>query len=335
MPSAWLTLPRATVRLVSRRLDVSGVNEDDQKVSRQIPLRDLDRLIVTSGITLTGPALAALMDEEIPVVHLNHSATRFLGTTLSPGSHHAPARLRQYELTLSPARSLPLAAQLIAAKIRNQRRLLQRLCNDRGHDSTTELARLNALHQRALHPGDAPELLGLEGAASATYLSAWARLLPSDFPFEKRSRRPPLNPVNAVLSFISVVLTNELTALLHAHGLDPALPVFHSPDSGRPSLALDLIEPFRPVIVEALTLDLFSRGMLQQQHFQPSEDGGIHLDPIGRQKLILQYEKRVQREFLSTQRQHRTSLRQQFDYAVTDFKSALAPPHDLSPFLIN
>lgn len=335
MPSAWLTLSRATVRLTSRRLDVSGEDHEGEKVARQIPLRDLDRLIVTSGITLTGSALAALLDEDIPVIHMNYYGTRFLGSTLSPASFHAPARLLQYQTTLDPQRSLVMASCLIVAKIRNQRRLLQRLASDRKLDLSADLARLNALHQRARTPIDASELLGFEGAASASYLSAWARLLPDGYPFEKRSRRPPLNAVNATLSFISAILTNEMTALIHAHGLDPALPVFHTPDSTRPSLALDLIEPFRPVIVEALTLDLFSRGILQDEHFAPTEDGGIHLDAVGRKKLILQYEKRLQREFFSTQRQHRTSLRQQFDHTVTLFKSALTPPHDLSPFLIN
>ena len=335
MPSAWFTLPRGTVRLTSLRLDLSGEDHDGEKVSRQVPLRDLDRLIVTSGVTLTGPALAALLDRDIPVIHMNRYGTRCLGTSLSPAAHHAPARLLQFQTTLDATRSLPLAARLINAKIRNQRRLLQRLTNDRKIDAATPLQRLNALTQRSLHPTNAPELLGLEGAASATYLSAWAALLPHDFPYEKRSRRPPLNPVNAVLSFISAVLTNEMTALIHAHGLDPALPVFHSADSGRPSLSLDLVEPFRPVIVEALTLDLFSRSMLQHEHFHPTEDGGIHLSPEGRKKLILQYEKRLQREFFSTHRQHRTSLRQQMDTTVARFKSALAPPHDFSPFLIN
>lgn len=335
MPSAWLTLPRGTARLTSQRLDLTGEDHDGNKISRQIPLHDLDRLIISSGVTLTGPALAALMDHDIPVIHMNYNGTRCLGTSLSPSAHHAPARLLQYQTTLDPTRSLPLAAKLIAAKIRNQRRILQRLTNDRKKDASIALQRLNALIQRATHPGDAPELLGLEGAASATYLSVWASLLPPDFPFEKRSRRPPLNPVNTTLSFISAVLTNEMTALIHAHGLDPALPVFHAPDSGRPSLALDLVEPFRPVIMEALTLDLFSRSMLQQSHFQPTDDGGIHLTPEGRKKLILQYEKRLQREFFSTHRQHRTSLRQQMDTTVAQLKSALAPPHDFSPFLIN
>jgi CRISPR-associated endonuclease Cas1 len=335
MPSAWLTLPRGTARLTSQRLDVSGEDQDGEKVTRQIPLRDLDRLIISSGVTLTGPALAALMNHDIPVIHMNHSGTRCLGTTLSPAAHHAPARIQQYQITLDAERSMPLASKLITAKIRNQRRLLQRLTNDRKMDASTPLQRLNALIHRASHPGDAPELLGLEGAASASYLSFWARLLPIDFPFEKRSRRPPLNPVNATLSFISAVLTNEMTALIHAHGLDPALPVFHVPDSGRPSLSLDLVEPFRPVIVEALTLDLFSRSMLQPQHFQPLENGGIHLTPEGRKKLILQYEKRLQREFFSTQRQHRTSLRQQLDNTVSRFKSALTSPDEFSPFLIN
>jgi CRISPR-associated endonuclease Cas1 len=335
MPSAWLTLPRGTVRLTSQRLDLSGEDHEGEKVSRQLPLRDLDRLIVTSGVTLTGPALAALMDRDIPVIHMNRYGTRCLGSSLSPAAHHAPARILQYQTTLDSKRSLPLAAKLITAKIRNQRRLLQRLTNDRKVDAAPPLQRLNALIQRALHPADAPELLGLEGAASATYLSAWAALLPADFPYERRSRRPPLNPVNATLSFISAVLTNEMTALIHAHGLDPALPVFHSADSGRPSLSLDLIEPFRPVIVEALTLDLFSRSMLQAEHFHPTEDGGTHLSPGGRKKLILQYEKRLQREFFSTHRQHRTCLRQQLDNTVARLKTALSHPDDFSPFLIN
>ncbi len=335
MPSAWLTHPRGTVRLTSQRLDVSGEDYDGEKIKRQIPLRDLDRLIITSGVTLTGPALAALMDQDIPVVHLNHSGSRCLGTTLSPAAHHAPARLLQFQTTLNPKRALPLAASLISAKIRNQRRLLQRLGSDRKTDVATALQRLQTLQTRASRCSNAPELLGLEGAASATYLATWARLLPADFPFEKRSRRPPLNPVNAVLSFVSMVLTNEMTALIHAHGLDPALPVFHSPDSGRPSLSLDLIEPFRPVVVEALTLDLFSRSMLTNDHFHPTEEGGIHLSPVGRKKLILQYEKRMEREFFSTHRQHRTSLRRQMDHTVAQLKSALSSPDAFSPFLIN
>jgi CRISPR-associated protein Cas1 len=335
MPSAWLTLPRGTVRLTSQRLSVSGEDHDGEKISRQIPLRDLDRIIINSGVTLTGPALAALLDHDIPIIHMNYSGTRCLGITLSPSAHHAPARILQYQTTLDPSRSLPLASRLITAKIRNQRRLLQRLANDRKIDASTSLHRLNALIKRASNPADVPELLGFEGAASATYLSNWARLLPSKFPFEKRSRRPPLNPVNATLSFISAVLTNEMTALIHGHGLDPALPVFHSPDSGRPSLSLDLIEPFRPVIVEALTLDLFSRSMLQEKHFHPTEDGGVNLSPEGRKKLILQYEKRLQREFFSTQRQHRSTLRQQMDNSVSRLKSALNQPDEFSPFLIN
>ena len=335
MPSAWLTLPRGTVRITSQRLDLSGEDHDGEKVVRQFPLRDLDRIIVNSGVTITGPAFAALMDRDIPIIHMNHYGTRCLGTSLSPAAHHAPARILQFKTTLDSNLSLPLAAKIITAKIRNQRRLLQRLTNDRKIDATTNLQRLNALLQRANHPANAPELFGFEGAASATYLSCWARLLPTEFPFEKRSRRPPLNPVNATLSFISAILTNEVTALIHAHGLDPALTVFHSPDSGRPSLALDLIEPFRPVIAEALTLDLFSRSILREEHFHPTEDGGIHLSPEGRKKLILQYEKRIQREFFSTQRQHRTSLRQQLDNTISQFKAALAHPDDFAPFLIN
>jgi hypothetical protein len=96
------------------------------------------------------------------------------------------------------------------------------------------------------------ELRGYEGAATARYFSAWARFLPGEFPFERRSTRPPLNPVNACISFGSTLLYNEFAALCHARGLDPALGLLHATEDGRWSLPLDLLEPFRPALVEAL-----------------------------------------------------------------------------------
>jgi CRISPR-associated protein Cas1 len=125
-----------------------------------------------------------------------------------------------------------------------------------------------------------------------------------------------------------------MTAAIHAKGLDPALGFLHTTENGRWSLALDLIEPFRPVLVEALALDLVSHAMLKSHDFE-NRDGGVFLRPKGRRILILQYERRMERQFMSESAGHRTTLRQQLDAQVTMLKSALDNISIFNPFLIN
>jgi CRISPR-associated protein Cas1 len=178
------------------------------------------------------------------------------------------------------------------------------------------------------------ELRGYEGAATARYFTAWAEFLPAAFPFEHRSTRPPHNPVNACISFAATLLYNEAVAFCHAHGLDPALGTLHATEDGRWSLALDLIEPFRPVLVEALALDLFSHQILNAQHFD-HRDGGCFLNEDGRRKFFLQYERRMERQFLSEAVGHRTTLRAQLEHQAVMFKTALDDPAAFEPFLMN
>jgi len=178
------------------------------------------------------------------------------------------------------------------------------------------------------------ELRGYEGASTARYFQAWASFLPAQFPFERRSTRPPLNAVNACISFGATLLYAEAVAYIHAHGLDPALGLLHTTENGRWSLALDLIEPFRPVLVEALALDLFSHQILNADHFEP-RNGGVYLNEQGRKKFILQYERRMERQFLSECVEHRTTLRQQLEQQAVMYKSALEQPDKFEPFLLN
>ena len=155
-------------------------------------------------------------------------------------------------------------------------------------------------------------------------------------PSGRRARpiRPPLNPVNACISFGSTLLYHEAVAFLHSHGLDPALGTLHSTEDGRWSLALDLMEPFRPVIVEALALDLFSHEILKGDHFEP-KNGGVYLNNDGRKKFFLQYERRMERQFMSECAGHRTTLRQQLENQSVMFKAALDDLARFEPFLMN
>jgi CRISPR-associated protein Cas1 len=355
MPTACIQHDRASVRLHSERLEVWGRAEDadgPERLLREIPLRDLDRLIAAESVQITSPALAALLRANIPVNFLGWNG-QFLGGFLPATNQHDLARLHQYERTRDPAFALQIAGRILTAKLYNQRRVLQRLAANRANDRNPSapsdpsnpldparpspeatLAWLDSLFASLKNSQTLDELRGYEGAATARYFQTWATFLPAEFPFERRSTRPPLNPVNACISFGATLLYSEAVAFIHAHGLDPALGLLHATENGRWSLALDLIEPFRPVLVEALALDLFSHQILNTAHFEP-KNNGCYLNDDGRRKFILQYERRMERQFLSEAAGHRTTLRQQLEQQAVQFKAALDRPDAFEPFLMN
>lgn len=345
MPTACILQPDSRVHLKSERLEVWRRDPEsrEEELLRELPLRDLDRLILLESVNLTSAALAEVLRRDIPV-NLMAWNGEFLGGFLPATNAHGLARLRQYQRTLDAGFARDMAGRIITAKLYNQRRVLQRLAASRqasaddpsdppGATQAT-LAWLDSLFASLNAARGVDEIRGYEGAATARYLQCWATFLPKEFPFERRSTRPPLNPVNACISFGATLLYHEMLAFLHAHGLDPALGLLHTTENGRWSLALDLIEPFRPVLVEALALDLFSHQMVNAGSFEP-KNGGVYLNDDGRRRFILQYERRMERQFMSECAGHRTCLRQQLEQQAVLFKSALEQPDKFEPFLMN
>ena len=336
MPTACLNEPRARVRLSSERLIVHGPDPEGsgrEVELRQMPLRDLDRVIAIESVQFTSEVLGALLRQQIPITLLSHSG-QFLGAFQPAINQHGLSRLRQFQLQQDKAFPLQMAGRIVSAKIYNQRRVIQRMAANRKLDLAADLLRMEQMLAATSRCQSIDELRGCEGAASARYFQLWATFLPEAFPFERRSRRPPHNPVNACISFGSTLLYNEAAAFIHAHGLDPALGLLHSTENGRWSLALDLMEPFRPVLVEALALDVFTHQILNNKHFEPQQ-GGIYLNQEGRAKFIMQYERRMERQFYSEAHGHRTTLRQQLEAQATQFKAALDEPTKFEPFLMN
>ena len=353
MPTAILNQDRCRVTLVSERLEVYGPapeNPEREELLRTIPLHDLDRIIAGENCHFTAPALAEILRRRIPIQFFSWNG-QFLGSFLPAHNHHGLTRLRQYQRTLDPAFALQVASRIVAAKLYNQRRALQRLAASRAPTDTPSdpsaasaspdlsatraaLDWLDSLFASIRASQSLDELRGYEGAATARYFATWASFLPPEFPFQRRSTRPPLNPVNACISFAATLLYHEAVAFCHAHGLDPALGTLHATEDGRWSLALDLIEPFRPVLVEPLALDLFSHQILNAKHFD-YRDGGCFLNEEGRRKFFLQYERRMERQFLSEAVGHRTTLRAQLEHQAVMFKAALDDPGQFEPFLMN
>ena len=343
MPTACVQTPGSRIRLESERLVITVPTDSEdssREARRDIPLRDLDRMVMGECVSATTPALMELLRRKIPISFIDGRGG-FLGSFQPACPDHGAARLRHYQRTLQAEFCLEISRELIAAKIHNQRRLVQRVAANRRAENRPVPSgispALTALELCALalpSSSGIDSLRGQEGFAAARYFPAWASLLPETFPFIRRSTRPPLNPVNAVISFASTLIYHEMHSFLHSHGLDAALGLLHTTENGRWSLALDLMEPFRPVLVEALTLDLFSHRMLNDSHFEP-QNGGIYLNREGRSKLILQYEKRMDRQFMSESAGHRSTLRQQLENHAILFKAALDDPTRFQAFRMN
>ena len=337
MSTAWLDHPGACIHLRSQRLEVVPPQDAGSTPLTVIPLLDLERLLLTEQVQITSQALAAVLRQNAPVHLLDH-AGRELGSFLPPDSPDGRARLRQYARSLDQGWMLERNREVVIAKIFNQRRLLQKLRANRPRPVETAIDHLEAALRLAGTANSLDSLRGAEGAASAAYFPAWATFLPEEFPFQFRSTRPPHNPANACLSFGYTLLYQEMTASIHACGLDPALGGLHVTEQNRWSLALDLLEPFRPAIVDALTIRLFSHALLGTADFEP-HDGGVYLAASGRRIFLQQWEARLEREFFSEHAAHRTTLRQQVREAAQNWKRSVleeTPAANASrPFQLN
>lgn len=336
MATICLVTPGTAAWLNGERLIVRTPPADDAPdgTEHQIHLRDIETVILGSRADLSIPALASLLRRGIPV--LIASSTHAVIGVCAPPAPRSAARLRQYERTRDPAFVLTIARSLVRAKILNERRVLQRLASARaGVNVSAALADLDTLASKAAVAESLDVLRGCEGAAAGHYFDAFGRFFPDDCPFERRSRQPPHNPPNAILSYAYSLLAAELETELLAAGLDPSVGFLHETEDRRPSLALDLLEPFRAPVADALALDLLGHQTLQpDRHFEPRE-GGIYMNLDGRRRFLVAYERRMSREFLSRQTGQRTTLRGELRRAALGLKAAIVDNQPFEPFQMN
>jgi CRISP-associated protein Cas1 len=332
MPTLCVSSPGTRISLAGGRLRIAAT--DPETPERDIPLHDVERAIVCEEAHLTTQALGALLRRDIPVI-LTSWGGRILGLC-QPSAPHSASRLAQYRTSLDPALTLALAIPLVEAKIANSRRILQRLAANRPHASIAPtLDFLSRCASACPRSSSLATLRGHEGSAAAAYFEAYATFFPDHAPFERRSRRPPLNAANAILSYTYTLLAAEAEAQLHAIGLDPAIGFLHEPADRRPSLALDLIEPFRAPVADSMALDLLSHGTLKPHSHFEKRDGGIHLDSDGKKRFFVAYERRLEREFTSPHAGRRTTLRREIHRDALALKKALLDDEPFQPFLMH
>jgi CRISP-associated protein Cas1 len=301
-PAARPSLPMYVQKPGARigKKDFTLTVQADGEADRTVSFDEVSELILAGPVSLSTPAVHELLRREIPICWTS-SGFWFLGTTGGGGPRSAAIRQAQYAVAADGVRRLGFARALTAAKIRNQRTMLRRNWRGETPDRGPVIDRLAILAERTARASDASELLGIEGEAAALYFRALPRLfgpgvagLP-EFAFERRNRRPPADPVNACLSLAYALLTRTFVTATTGVGLDPWKGLHHVERPGRPALALDLIEPYRPILADSAVLMALNNGEVGADDFVFA-GGGCNLKPGARRRLIEAYERRLDQE---------------------------------------
>lgn len=277
----------ASVRLEGERLIIQTKGEH----AKEARLSNTSHVALYGSVYMTMPVLRTLMERGIPVLFFTYGGW-FCGQAVGHDAKNVELRLAQYAATQSRERCLQLARGFVASKILNCRTLLRR---NHERASAVALSELKQLARKARFAESIESLLGIEGTAARRYFSEFSGMLSEgkdDFDLDGRNRRPPRDPVNALLSFCYSLLSKELTLALRTVGLDVMLGFYHQPHFGRPSLALDLMEEFRPVIADSVVISVLNNKVVQRDDFVRAA-GGVSLTPAARKRVILAFERRM------------------------------------------
>jgi CRISP-associated protein Cas1 len=265
----------------------------DGKLERTIPLSLIERIVLRASVDLSSSLLANLAHQGIGVTLYGGRHGKYSTHLGVSGTRDVSRRLAQYALYMDPKRRLDWSSRLVAHKLLRQIRLLQNARNrrpDLRRDMTHGLDQLGQHHRKLQDepPLNIDSLRGIEGSASRIYFKAFVCLFPASLDFNRRERRPPPDPVNALLSLGYTLLHGDMQKAVETVGLDPWLGIYHEPAHGRPSLVCDLVEPYRACI-DKVVWSLIRNRILRDDHFNRDGDACL-LNKNGRSIFYPIYE---------------------------------------------
>ncbi len=298
------------------RIGIRGGNVEvrvqDDKIG-SIALHQLRHVYLYGAVQISQQAVQEFLEADIPVAYFS-PAGRYLGQLQGLGASGTEARRGQYRLFEREDIRLVLTREVIRAKIHNQRVMLMR----NGGEENADADELKRLRDRTEKAETQDEVRGLEGSAAAVYFGRFASMLKTEghaFDFLGRNRRPPRDPVNALLSMGYSMLAKELAGICHSVGLDPFLGFFHQPRYGRPALALDLMEEFRPLIADSVAISLLNRHELDEKDFIHTSKG-VFLNENGRRSFWEAYFRRMDTEVSHPEFKYKMTYRRMLEVQV-------------------
>lgn len=277
----------------------------EKETKFRIPIHTLEGIVCFGQVSCSPPLLQLCGEREVTVSFLSEYG-RFWARLHGPVSGNVLLRREQYRFADRNEVSSEIARSIVIAKIANSRTVIKRALRDHqdsdGAESFQEAAkRLQRILKKLQSNHELNTIRGYEGEAARAYFSVFNHLIvcqKEDFYFRERNRRPPLDPVNALLSFVYAILLHDVTSALEAVGLDPAVGYLHRDRPGRPGLALDLLEELRPMIADRLVLSMINRQQVKGKGFVKMETGAVVMDDDTRKEVLTAYQKRKQEELL-------------------------------------
>ncbi|MGA3028103.1 MAG: type I-C CRISPR-associated endonuclease Cas1c [Bryobacteraceae bacterium] len=277
----------------------------EKETRLRVPIHTLGSVICFGNVSMSPFAMDLCASNGVAAAFLTEHG-RFLARVQGPVAGNVLLRREQYRRADDPAGSADIARAVVIGKVANGRSVLLRGARERDGDERSEAmqraaARLAQVLAGLDHAESVDEIRGLEGDGARAYFGAFDHLIEvskDDFFFRERSRRPPVDNVNALLSFLYTLLVHDVGAALEAVGLDPAVGFLHRDRPGRPGLALDLMEELRPLLGDRLALTLINRQQVRADGFQKTESGAVTMDDATRKTVLVAYQNRKQEELL-------------------------------------
>lgn len=328
MATLVVTLQGAVLRCTGGQVRV----EQAGRTVERLPQQQVERVLLLGGVGLSTGFLNFALARRVPVTFLSQDG-HYKGRLDSGGLRDVASRLAQARGLADLDWRLSVAKPLVCAKIAGERHLLQRIArNAPDARITTAVASLKTLAASVEEQQTLPTLMGIEGAAARVYFGALPAALRRPMPFRGRSRRPPRDPVNALLSLGYGLLTAEIIGALFGVGLDPQIGIFHSSRGRMPALAEDLLELFRAPVADSLALALVNLGVLQEKDFTLHEDGGVLLSQDALKVYFRHYRRRMQASFRD-RNGHVTSFRRELQAQASQIRRVILREAAFVPYL--
>jgi CRISPR-associated protein Cas1 len=295
----FITTPEAYVSLEGETI----VIKKDEKTSTKLPLHNLENIVCFNYLGVSPALMGACTERNIGLCFLTPGG-RFQARVSGKTKGNVLLRKKQYQLSENEPALLPIAASFLLGKISNCRKVIERTLRDHRmlvdvKALTQASAWLKETLPAILECKSVADLMGFEGIAAKIYFNIFGQMIlqqKEDFAFRERNRRPPLDNMNSLLSFLYTLLTNEAVSALETVGLDPYVGFLHQDRPGRPSLALDLMEELRPVFADRLALSLVNRKQIRGEGFTQKESGGILMDDETRKTVLTAWQERKREE---------------------------------------
>ena len=310
MATMYVTEPGARIEKEYKRILVTKHDE----VLKVAPLARLSEVVLVGYVGATTPAMLALLDAGVGLTFITRSG-RLRGRLMPPMPKNIPARQAQYAAAQEPALCLHLARAIVSGKLRNSRTVARRVVRERLGVDSGSIAEITRCLKALPAAADMDTIRGLEGRAARVYFYVWRQAFSGELVFERRTRRPPKDPINSLLSLGYSLLTQNLMTACEVVGLDPYDGFFHADKHGRPALALDLVEEFRAIIVDSLLRTLVNKRMVKASDFRPAGGNkqGVYLNRRGLRMFFSQYSRRLNTRVIHPHYGRRLTYQQCFE----------------------